>query len=381
MLSFFRPVVPNPAHTAYLSRRVFGSLNGLRFLCIAAVMWHHSPLNGATQGIRLLDRGFVGVDFFFVLSGFLITTLLLREERATGRISLRGFYWRRALRILPVYLLVVAAMALFWVVVKGRADLAGLVPYYLVFLANFLKQDIPLLSITWSLSVEEQYYLVWPAILLLLPPTVGFRAGLLAGAILFSLLVMLGLADWLALPVVETPHARFAWPGMSYQAILLGSLLAVLLNTARGFAVLARLTGGRWAAAWWFLALLGWLHGAPADLMGWPALVMDLLMALTLSSLVIREDNALRPALSWRPVARVGEISYGLYLYHLIGLHIANEIADLAGLAGLGRAGFVTLLFPMFSIAMAEISFRFYERRFLRLKDWRRTQPRSAGLR
>ncbi len=92
-------------YDAYLRRRHFGSLDGLRALCIGAVLWHHSPLMDPASPVQLLTRGFTGVDMFFVLSGFLITTLLLREEQATGRISLSAFYWRRALRILPGYLL------------------------------------------------------------------------------------------------------------------------------------------------------------------------------------------------------------------------------------------------------------------------------------
>jgi peptidoglycan/LPS O-acetylase OafA/YrhL len=78
---------------AYADRSYFASLNGLRFLCILAVLWHHSPVNGMVQAPQLLDRGFVRVDFFFVLSGFLTTTLLLREERRSGRMSLTA--WTR----------------------------------------------------------------------------------------------------------------------------------------------------------------------------------------------------------------------------------------------------------------------------------------------
>lgn len=358
-----------PACRAYADRRHFASLNGLRFLCIGAVLWHHSPANTLTSAPRLLERGFVGVDFFFVLSGFLITTLLLREERASGRISLPAFYWRRALRILPVYVLLVTLMSAYWIGVKGQAGLAGLVPYYYAFLANFLKGDIPLLTITWSLSVEEQYYLVWPALLVILPLAARGRAGLLAGLILLCLLAMLGLADWLDLPRLETAHAVFVLPGMSYMAILCGSLTALLLHDPAGFRVLWRLCGWTGAPLALFGGLLLYLQLTPDSLLGWPALGMDLLMALCLASLVVREDHALRPVLAFPPLARIGEISYGLYLYHLIGLHIATQILARGGLAAVPAGWAVTLLYPLISIAIAEASFRWFERPFLSLKS------------
>lgn len=156
------------AYRRYKDASFFGSLNGIRFLCIIAVMWHHSPMSSMLSGeFPLLGRGFLGVDFFFVLSGFLITTLLLREEERQGRFSLANFYRRRALRIVPPYFLLITAVAGYYVVWKGQEHLAPLVPYYYLFLSNFLIDDIPLLTITWLLAVEEQYYLMWSLLLLL----------------------------------------------------------------------------------------------------------------------------------------------------------------------------------------------------------------------
>ncbi|GHG11635.1 acyltransferase family protein [Paracoccus aerius] len=368
-------------YQAYLDQQYFLSLNGLRFLCIVAVLWHHAPGNGQVNSVQLLERGFVGVDFFFVLSGFLITTLLLREERRKGAISLAGFYRRRALRILPAYLLLVTAVSVYWIGVKGQTELLGLVPYYYVFLANFLKSDIPLLSITWSLSVEEQYYLLWPALLILLPAATRLRAAVLSGLVVLCLLAMLGLGERLDLPRLETSQAIFVWPSMSYAAILSGSLVAVLLNHPTGFRCLWRLCGWNGAPVVLFAMLLLYLHLTPESLLGWPALGMDMLMALCLTSLVMREDHALRPVLTFAPVARVGEISYGLYLYHLIGLHIANELAFFGGLAGPQAKWAVTLVYPLISIAIAEASFRSFERYFLTLRvkpALRKGQPATS---
>lgn len=356
------------AYRRYRDVSFFGSLNGVRFLCIIAVMWHHSPAHGAIEdGLRLLRRGFTGVDFFFVLSGFLITTLLLREEARDGRFSLAGFYRRRLLRIVPVYFLVVTAVSAYYVLWKGRDDLAPLVPYYYAFLSNFLVSDIPLLSITWSLAVEEQYYLVWPLLLLLLP--IGkARAVTLAFLIAICVASAGGMLAFLGLEPIRTEHALWRLPGSSYAAILIGSLLGVLLHHERGFVWVYRIAGWRYAPVVAFTGLLVVLNETPGNLLGWPNLLVHSTMALCLATVVLREDNILRPVLSWSPVARVGEISYGLYLYHLIGLHFANEAIARLDLSPEIAPLAVTALFVVISVIIAEVSYRTFEAYFLRLK-------------
>src|SRR4051812_26016871 len=101
-------------HTRFINANKFGSLDGLRAIAILAVLWHHHA-NYAVPGWTFTNRGFLGVDLFFIISGFLIVTLLLREIRQTTTLRLRNFYVRRILRIFPPYylvLLVVGAVAL-----------------------------------------------------------------------------------------------------------------------------------------------------------------------------------------------------------------------------------------------------------------------------
>ncbi len=351
------------AFQSFKEVRFFSGLNGLRFLCILMVVWHHSPAHGSLgETWRILGRGFAGVDFFFVLSGFLITTLLLREEDRFGRFSLRGFYIRRILRIVPIYFLVVTAVAGYYVLVKGRADLAPLVPYYYLFLSNFLIDDIPLLSITWSLAVEEQYYLIWPALLLFLPIKGAWRPIVLI--VLIAGCVLLAAEAWGEMQGIRTAHAIFIPPVTSYSAILIGSLLALVLHSQRGFAVLHALLGFRWAPVVTIVAVGLALHFTPGILTGWPNLIVHGAMAAALASIVLREDTVLHRVLVWRPVARVGEISYGVYLYHLIGLHIANEMGRAFDLG----AWSITGLMIVFTLIISEISFRWYESRFLALR-------------
>lgn len=363
------------AHSAYRNIRFFGSLDGLRCLCIALVIWHHRPqlFLDTVELPRLLSRGFAGVDFFFVLSGFLITTLLLREEERTGSFSIAGFYRRRVLRIVPIYFLIVTLCAVWWIGVRGQDQWLPYLPYYYVFLANFLDSDIPLLSPTWSLSVEEQYYLVWPALLLLLPWR-NLRAPLLVAVIALAVLTDGGQLPPIE-PVGPTGQARFILPMGSYSAILIGSLMAITLHNPKGFAVFWRLFGYHSAPLVLLLLLLVFWQVLPATLSGWPNFVMHSTMAAVLASLVLREDHILAPAFRLRPVARIGAISYGIYLWHLIGLHIGNEAAQAAGFEGV-QAGWVALpIFICASLVLAEISFRWFESYFLALKSKGKRNP------
>jgi len=228
-------------YLAYRGTAFFPSLDGLRFLCIMAVLWHHSPLKAELVGSSVLvERGFLGVDFFFVLSGFLITTLLLRERANDGSISLVGFYWRRALRILPIYFFVVTAIGGFFIFIKGRYEYLEIWPYYYVFLSNYLISDIPNLDPTWSLAVEEQYYLIWPLLLIAMPrrAVIPVLAVLVAITHVTPVLYMNG-----ALEPVRTEVLELTLPGGAHGAILLGSLLACLLHSERGFRALHRALG------------------------------------------------------------------------------------------------------------------------------------------
>jgi peptidoglycan/LPS O-acetylase OafA/YrhL len=355
---------PQPTLDVYQKTLHFGSLNGLRFFCILPVLWHHAPvwshMNDAPQ---LLRSGFLGVDFFFVLSGFLITTLLLREEAKHGTFSLKGFYWRRFLRIVPVYFLVVTVLALYYIGVKGQTDFLRILPFYYLFLSNFLVGDIPMLAPTWSLSVEEQFYLIWPLMLLFTPRR--FILHVLAGLIALNVVAVTGGLRIIGIAPIEVGPLVIKMFTATYAPTFIGAGLAIMLNSKAGFAALGKVFGYRSSAPVTFLILLLILSFRPSDVTGWPNLLIHLSMASCLTSIVIREDHMLRGLLTFRPIVRVGEISYGIYLYHLIGLHFAK-----IGLTQLGLLDnwltFVT--YSLVAIVMAEISFRYYETPFLNLR-------------
>lgn len=347
---------PNFEH--YRQTRYFPNLDGLRFICISMVLWHHAqPFERGT--IQLFDRGFLGVDFFFVLSGFLITTLLLRESDQRGQFSIRNFYLRRILRIVPVYFFVVSAVIAYYGLVKGE-QIGHLVPYYYLFLSNFLPEHIPTLSITWSLSVEEQFYMIWPLALLLVS-----RKWLPAALTIVIALNVAGGAGWLGNGSWAAGQLVFALPNSTYAPILMGALLAMVLHSQNGFERLSAVVGHPIATPILLLSLIAVLQFTPENVLGLPNFVIHSTMTLFLAALVVQPTSILSGFLQSPAVRRVGVVSYGIYLYHLIGLDITGRV--------LGKLGMVNdwsllLGYSIVSWAVAEISFRTLEAFFRRFR-------------
>ena len=341
------------AHARFLATRTFGSLDGLRAASILAVVWHHT--HDGIAGWPISVRGFLGVDLFFVISGFLIVTLLLRERRRTGTIALRKLYVRRFLRIFPPYYLTLALVAAVAFLKPGNSS--ALIRHELPYACFYLSDLVPMssmLAITWSLSVEEQFYLVVPAL-----ERLARRA---APAILLVAWVLVSLP----------PFGRFpglALPGFFRQTtfgpILLGVLLAHVLDHPRGYRWVARVVDHR-ASSLLALALVLLTASIPADdISGWIRLVIHGALLLLVASCVVRERSALAPALSLWPLRRIGAVSYGIYLYHLIVRHGVDKV--------MARTGQTSplLLFAGTALctwAVAELSYWTFESRILALK-------------
>ncbi|WP_170608671.1 acyltransferase family protein [Ruegeria arenilitoris] len=360
-----RPISGQPDFNAYQTTRRFSNLDGLRFICIAMVLWHHANPFPDSQ-THIFGRGFLGVDFFFVLSGFLITTLLLRESKRYGRFSLRNFYLRRIIRIFPVYFFVVTLVGTYYVVIKGQTGLLGIWPFYYFFLSNFLTEHIPLLGITWSLSVEEQYYMIWPLVLLILP----FRL-LVPVCIVFVGLNVAIISGLFPFEPISLGPLLFKLPNATYAPIILGSLSAVVLHRQKGFEKLSGFAGGYYASAIGLLSIAVLMVLAPYDLRGWPNLLIHIAMTYTLVALVVREKNILSGILTFPPVARFGVVSYGIYLYHLIALDVVNRIST--GLFGGVDPWALLIVYSLLSYLIAEISFRTLEAYFTRFR------PKTSG--
>jgi len=197
---------------------------------------------------------------------------------------------------------------------KGERQYLELLPYYYLFLSNFLTGDIPTLSPTWSLSVEEQYYLIWPLLLLLLP---GRWIGTVLSLIIIgNVLIMTGKV-WVPDPIKIGP-LLLRMPNATYAPILMGSLAAVLLHTRTIFERIWPVASHRAASIVGVIALVAAMEFLPEDLKGVPNLIVHSLMTFILITLVVQKQNLFSPLLTNPLIARIGAISYGIYLYHLL---------------------------------------------------------------
>jgi peptidoglycan/LPS O-acetylase OafA/YrhL len=340
-------------HTRFLATKTFGSLDGLRAIAILAVVWHHAA--GAVPGWRITSRGFLGVDLFFTISGFLIVTLLLRERRRTGTVSLRDFYIRRFLRIFPAYYLMLLVVGTAFVKFGG-ASAAGVkrdLPFAIFFLSNLTSKP-GLLSITWSLSVEEQFYMLVPAAEKYVRRVLPY---LLPFAYVLAALPSLG-----AFPTLRLPDF---FRETTFGPILLGAMLAHVLDCRLGFSWVSRAFGGRLGSLAAVVLVVATAGYSGEYISGWPRIGVHWALMTLVASCAIRETNLLAPLLSLWPMRRIGVVSYGIYLYHLVVMHFVVK-----GLAAAGvRRGLVVFAGTILATwVVAEFSYRLLEVRFLKLK-------------
>jgi peptidoglycan/LPS O-acetylase OafA/YrhL len=365
--------VTPPSYEEFSARRAFGSLDGIRCFSILAVVWHHT-VSGAAW-LPATQRGFLGVDMFFVLSGFLITTLLLRERDRSQTISLRRFYARRALRIFPVYYALLALTTAVLVVVTPtapmRAPFMTELPYYLTYTANWVELHT-LLAIAWSLAAEEQFYLVWPPIEKLVPRA---AVALLLLVIGINELVNFRVVNAAMLSPLRLEPDKLPMLQATFTPICLGVLLAHVLRSRGGYAHASRLLSSRCASLVALAAIVALASVPSGDIAGWQRLSIQLSMAALLCACVLREQHALAGVLRSRWISRIGVVSYGMYLFHPFARHAAEALLRKAAI-DFPLALFGTCL--CLTVAIAELSYRFFEGPFLRFKERLRAVPDKA---
>jgi peptidoglycan/LPS O-acetylase OafA/YrhL len=296
-------------------------LEGLRAVAVGLVLLYHA-------NIPKLHGGYVGVDVFFVLSGFLITGLILRELRATGRIDLPQFYARRARRLLPAAAVALAGTLVLSVIllpplripdVAGDAAAASLYVSNMRFAlqaTDYLASEVapsPLLHF-WSLGVEEQFYLFWPALLL----AVASLGGRLRGRdrrLVYAVVAVTAVSFLVSLVLtsVAQPWAFFSLPARAWE-LGLGALLA--LGAAR-LAELPRLAGGALVAIGLVLVTLsGFVLTQSTPFPGTAALLPTVGAALVIGGGAAGAGTIPVRLLTLAPMRFLGRISYSLYLWH-----------------------------------------------------------------
>lgn len=329
-------------------------IDGLRALAVVPVILFHA-------GYPLFSGGYVGVDVFFVISGYLITTIIMREL-AAGTFTIAGFYERRARRILPALTLVVAvstAVALWLMTPDELQDFAESVVSVALFVSNFqfmaetgyfaTASEIKPLLHTWSLAVEEQYYLVAPVVLVLMSRWRLRWTVLLAVALVA---VSLAFAQWAAR---ELPDWNFFLTPSRVWELMIGALAAFALMHGR----LSRSVGGR---AGQVLSLAGvGLIAVPVftydDTLSFPSLyTLAPTVGAALIVLFAVPGTLVARLLSLRPVVAVGLISYSAYLWH-------QPLLAFSRLAGFWSDTAVALAIVA-TFGLAWLSWRFVERPF-----------------
>lgn len=366
-------------HAEFRACRHFAALDGLRAASILAVVWHHS--GPYFEAVPMTVRGFLGVDMFFVLSGFLIVTLLLRERDRIGDIDLGAFYARRALRIFPPYYAILALLAVVYGLLR-RDTPAGIgyfvhLPFYLTYTSNWIA-DTSVLAIAWSLATEEQFYLVWPPLEKWLGGTRRFLTAAMLALLAFLALnqaVNFGLLDDFFRERLGITRTHFEILQITFTPICLGVILAHLLHRPASYRVLQTVVQSPFAAVAMVAAILA-VANVPGDLGGWPRLTLQLLFAGLLAHFVIDPSQPLARCMAVGVLRRIGAISYGIYLYHVFARHAAAAVLRRLGGPGssldpeIGIGGNLPLfaLTLILSIVVAELSFRFFESPILAMK-------------
>lgn len=320
--------------------RYIPSLDGIRAISALAVVFHHVH-------VPFADLGGLGVDVFFVLSGFLITRLLLAD---TGPLNLVHFWSRRIDRLVPALLLAVAGTLLLvgflpgWVHHTGWSAFFALT--YTTNIAEMLGFEMEALSHTWSLGVEMQFYLLWPFALLWLVkqerPELYLLVSWASLTAMFALLLNAGV----------DPHRLKSFHG---SALLLGCLCAFRPTLPKG---------AGWLGV--FMILAGVSPGLPIPMVV-RAMLVQLGSAVLISSL--GRGGLLNTALSWPPLTALGRISYGVYLWHFMLALITVSLFTWPIALALTLIG---------SISLSTLSYTLVEKPYLSRKRMRQLQLENA---
>lgn len=362
----------------------FENLNGLRFIGAFGVFIFHSfTLGNATWGdfydtgwfstlTSVLGKGHYGVNLFFVLSGFLITFLLLDEARRNAKINAFGFFMRRLLRIWPVYFIVLLFGFVIYPHLPFGIQTINSPVYYSMFLSNMeeiwhgLYDPVSLLTITWSVSIEEQFYISWVVLMLIIP---SFRKGKLF-LFYFTTLVIASLI--------------FRFNHVGQERIIYFHTLSVVSDLAIGgylsylcfhFKIQDRFANlPKWSNIVIYILGIGMLLGARMIFDGTLEVFERIAIGLFFAFVIFDQaygKNSFFKADKLPGFFKLGEISYGLYMYHCIVIYYIQVLMSQMGwnnsLVGFGS---YIIISALLTVGIAMLSYRFVEKPLLGLKKY-----------
>lgn len=377
-------------HPPAKAKIFFPNLDGLRFISFFVVFLYHSYLSifsylkdSQPNVYRVVEffskNGNLGVNFFFVLSGFLITYLLIKEKEFTGRIHVPNFYVRRILRIWPLYYLCVLVGFVGFGLLKkmtGEPFVENADPwYYIFFIANFdimntwpQKPDALLLSVLWSVAVEEQFYLSWPLILSIVP--------LKKYRYVFPSIILLSL-------VFRAFHSgggdrEFAFRYFHTFSLIgdmaLGGLFAYFVSYENKFKTYIINLPKLVILLIYILTLVFTLFKDEIFVPGIPVIFERIVIAFCFGMIILEQNYAkhsLFKMSEMKLMSKLGIYTYGLYCLHFLGLYFAIKLMNALHLNGsLNHVAFsMTVLALIISVIVSLMSYHLYEKWFLRLKD------------
>lgn len=345
-------------------------VDGLRAVAVLPVILFHA-------GFERFDGGYVGVDVFFVVSGYLITGIIYGEI-LKGSFSIAHFYERRARRILPALFcvsVVCLIFAWFWMLPNEFEILSESLIAVNLFVANIYfwqsldyfagPAEMQAFLHTWSLAVEEQFYFFFPLFMLLVG---GLRKGFLLATIALGLLASLALAEYAS---SHHPTANFYLLPTRAWELLTGAVIAIYMQDRKGsFPLLARHVGGGVGLAMILFAVFFFDETTPFPSLWAVVPVLGTALVILLSN----GSDIVGRLLSWRPVVGIGLISYSAYLWHQPVFVFAKE----RSLEPISDLGFLTL--SVFSLLLAWLSWRFVELPFRNRRNFTRGQIFKSAL-
>jgi peptidoglycan/LPS O-acetylase OafA/YrhL len=369
----------------------FPNLNALRFIAASLVIVHHIEqlryyfgLSNLWYNTVIRNLGSLGVLLFFVLSGFLITSLLMKEKEVSGTISVGKFYMRRVLRIWPLYLLVVIGSLFIIPLIPslawpgfGRAavwkDLGWRLMLFIVLLPNVSQNVfgiVPYAGQTWTIAAEEQFYLVWPV---LMKKKANKWVLVLATILIYIIVVYVLYAFHVDQGTGFLKIFYGYWISTPIECLAIGAAYALIVKSYSGFILqLKKILFTRWVQ--WLALLL-----SIAVIASGMNMLFARFVACAILFGVVIVNLAANPAriinLEWAPLRYLGKISYGIYMYHSLMIELVLKTGFLIHYTG---RFFIYPASFLFAILIASISYRYFETPFLRKKK-KYTKVLSGG--